>query len=82
VDHRSDYTFIVPSAPELECKIQEGTGLFADEPNPFEEKPCGLSGSICWASDHNGTRANLSCKRSSRHNFDLASWGDSREDTR
>ena len=33
VDERIDYIFVVPSAPELESKIQEkGTGLFADSP--------------------------------------------------
>jgi endonuclease/exonuclease/phosphatase family metal-dependent hydrolase len=59
VDERIDYIFVVPSAPESACTIQEkGTGLFADEPN----LPCGpFPLPICWASDHNGTRANLSC---------------------
>jgi len=74
VDERSDYIFVVPSAPALECKIREqGTGLFADQPNPFEDEQCGPSGPICWASDHNGTRAKLSCKRSADHDFSLAS---------
>lgn len=73
VDERIDYIFVVPN-PALECKIQEkGTGLFADQPNPFEDE-CGSSGPICWASDHNGTRAKLSCKRSTHRNFGLASW--------
>jgi endonuclease/exonuclease/phosphatase family metal-dependent hydrolase len=60
VHERIDYIFVVPSA---QCTIQEqGTGLFADQPNPFE-KNCGPHGPICWASDHNGTRAELSCER-------------------
>jgi hypothetical protein len=71
VDERIDYTFVVPAAPELGCKIQEkGTGLFADEPN----LPCSPSGPICWASDHNGTRVNLSCERSADRDLSLASW--------
>jgi endonuclease/exonuclease/phosphatase family metal-dependent hydrolase len=75
VDRRIDYIFVVPSAPELECEIQaKGTGLFADEPNPFEEEMCDSSGSICWASDHNGTRAKLSCERSADYDLGLASW--------
>jgi endonuclease/exonuclease/phosphatase family metal-dependent hydrolase len=74
VDERIDYTFIVPSAPELRCKIQKGTGLFADQPNPFEDEQCGPSGPICWASDHNGTRAKLSCERSADYDRNLASW--------
>lgn len=76
VDERIDYIFVVPSAPELECNIQEkGTGLFADEPNP-ECLLNSLSTSmpICWASDHNGTRANLSCEHSADRDLSLASW--------
>jgi hypothetical protein len=75
VDERSDYIFVVPANPELRCTLQEkGTGLFAAQPNPFEDEQCGPSGPICWASDHNGTRASLSCQRSAKHNFSLASW--------
>src|SRR5262249_20374798 len=61
VDERIDYIFVVPPTPKSVCTIQQmGTGLFADQPNPFEHN-CGPSGPICWASDHNGTRAELSC---------------------
>jgi endonuclease/exonuclease/phosphatase family metal-dependent hydrolase len=78
VNERIDYIFVVPSAPELECKIQEkGTGLFADKPNPFlrKHKHCGpFPDPICWASDHNGNRVNLSCERSTHHDFSLVSW--------
>ena len=76
VDERIDYIFVVPSAPESACTIQEqGTGLFADQPNPFADQPCGpFPLPICWASDHNGTRATLSCERSAAHDFSLASW--------
>src|SRR5262249_14229464 len=41
VDERIDYIFAVPAAP---CAIQkQGTGLFADEPNPFlrQHEQCG-----------------------------------------
>ena len=81
VDERIDYIFVVPSR---QCDIQEqGTGLFADEPNPFlrKHKHCGFPDPICWASDHNGNRVNLSCERSTHHDFSLVP-GDSREDTR
>jgi endonuclease/exonuclease/phosphatase family metal-dependent hydrolase len=72
VDERIDYIFVVPSA---QCALQEqGTGLFADEPNPFTDEPCGPSPApLCWASDHNGTRATLSCERSAAQNFSRAS---------
>jgi endonuclease/exonuclease/phosphatase family metal-dependent hydrolase len=82
VDERIDYIFVVPSKPALRCTLEdEGTGLFAAQPNPFEEEPCGPSGPICWASDHNGTRATLSCKRSAHHHVSSL-YGDNREDTR
>ena len=75
VDERIDYIFVVPSNPALRCTLQEkGTGLFAAQPNPFENEQCGPSGPICWASDHNGTRANLNCKHSAHHHFSPASW--------
>jgi endonuclease/exonuclease/phosphatase family metal-dependent hydrolase len=82
VDRRIDYIFVVPSAPELECKIQaKGTGLFADEPNPtnpacvsdlLPTEPANAP--LCWASDHNGTRAKLSCERSADYDLGLTSW--------
>jgi endonuclease/exonuclease/phosphatase family metal-dependent hydrolase len=81
VDKRIDYIFIVPSAPELECKIQaQGTGLFADEPEQKQACVSNLlptepaNAPICWASDHNGTRARLSCERSADYDLGLASW--------
>ena len=61
VDERIDYIFVVPPTSKSVCTVQKmETGLFADQPNPFENN-CGPSGPICWASDHNGTRAELSC---------------------
>jgi endonuclease/exonuclease/phosphatase family metal-dependent hydrolase len=75
VEERIDYLFVVPSAPEFACQLQEqGTGLFADQPNPFADEQCGPSGPICWASDHNGTRARLSCARGADEDFSLAAW--------
>jgi endonuclease/exonuclease/phosphatase family metal-dependent hydrolase len=75
VDERIDYIFVVPPAPDSACAQSSlfdsapsplpGTGLFADEPNPA----CLLNTvatavPVCWASDHNGTRAQVSCARS------------------
>jgi hypothetical protein len=75
VDERIDYIFVVPSA---QCDIQEqGTGLFADKPNRSlrRHKQCGpFPDPICWVSDHNGTRAKLSCERSVDYDLGLASW--------
>jgi hypothetical protein len=49
----------------------EGTGLFADEPN----LPCGLfPDPICRVSDHNSTKAKLSCEHSADYDLSLASW--------
>jgi len=75
VHERIDYIFVVPSA---QCGIEEqGTGLFAAEPNPFLRKhaQCGpVPHPICWASDHNGTRATLRCARSAAQNFRRTAW--------
>jgi endonuclease/exonuclease/phosphatase family metal-dependent hydrolase len=65
VDERIDYIFVVPPAPASTCTIEKrGTGIFAGKPNSFIAEPtqCGpLPNPICWASDHNGTMAHLSC---------------------
>jgi hypothetical protein len=69
VDTRADFTFVVPPASDAACtgRLQTpagpvtGTGIFAGTPNPFTPTCAPLPLPICWASDHNGTMANLSC---------------------
>ena len=69
VDTRGDFTFVVPPAPRSACAGRlltptgpvTGTGIFAAMPNPFTPACGPLPLPICWASDHNGTMANLSC---------------------
>jgi endonuclease/exonuclease/phosphatase family metal-dependent hydrolase len=62
VEERIDYIFVVPPTPPSVCTVHKReTGLFADQPNPFEQTCGPVPHPICWASDHNGTRAELSC---------------------
>jgi endonuclease/exonuclease/phosphatase family metal-dependent hydrolase len=58
---RIDYVFLVPP-PAGSCRVDsDGTGIFADEPNPFEPA-CGPAPlPICWPSDHEGVELALEC---------------------
>jgi endonuclease/exonuclease/phosphatase family metal-dependent hydrolase len=67
VDQRIDFVFLVPGAEQLKCSLVQATkrqsGLFAANPNPFDDT-CGPSPlPICWASDHNGNFANVRCPK-------------------
>ena len=78
LDARIDYIFVVPPDEESRCSGRlvrhtnphfpfASTGLFAAEPNPFAPS-CGPEpDAICWASDHSGNLANLTCRGPRHH---------------
>jgi endonuclease/exonuclease/phosphatase family metal-dependent hydrolase len=73
VDQRIDYVFVALPQENTHCDIDGNSGvsgsytitdagLFASDPNPFAEACGSPPNPVCWASDHSGTRARLSCQ--------------------
>ena len=78
VRRRIDYIFVALPPDNTACNTSkqngqqqailgayamESAGLFADEPNPFNQTCGSAPNPLCWVSDHSGNQAKLLCKR-------------------
>jgi endonuclease/exonuclease/phosphatase family metal-dependent hydrolase len=73
VDERIDYIFVALPQGNNSCVISmqgelsgsyalTSAGLFAAAPNPFAPACGSAPDAVCWASDHSGNQARLSCQ--------------------